>query len=142
MPFVPIMVGISQKCVTEFDLPPEVRGIVQKSGRGGMCVSVAERLFRGGDTITDLVKATVLHEMVHIRLMTDPLLSNDGHGDIFAAECNRIGKSLGLPTVYACADSDCDRPEERCNHWPDGAPILASLTSPPTRRCATDDQEN
>jgi hypothetical protein len=64
----------------------------------------------------------MLHEMVHAYctlVLNKPEVSYRGHGPVFAAECNRIGKELGLAEVKtAWQRSEKYAGMPTCNHWP------------------------
>ena len=117
LPPVTFTVGISGLSLEAHG--PGVRGEMFRCADCGWVISIAERLIADGADL-DGFKATMLHEMVHLKMRTLSPLDYDGksHGPSFAAECNRIGAALGIPSVYACDDVPCPAEYEKCNYWP------------------------
>jgi hypothetical protein len=69
-----------------------------------------------------LILDILLHELVHsycaFRLML-PEHSYQGHGPVFARECNRIGAMLGLDRVrHSKSKRREDKGLKKCNYWP------------------------
>jgi hypothetical protein len=122
LPYVDFTIGLSEWSLAAHG--PAVRGETLYCRECGWVIGISERLF-AGDAITEAGKATLLHEMCHLRLNLFPPPDYDGksHGVSFANECNRIGAVLGYPAVYACDDDPCHAELEKCNYWPDPTPV-------------------
>jgi hypothetical protein len=64
-------------------------------------------------------KDVLLHEMVHAwqhEVALEPEGGYRGHGPVFAAKCNEIGRKLGLPDVFVRSKKNKGKP--LCNQWP------------------------
>jgi hypothetical protein len=71
--------------------------------------------------VREMVASTLLHEMVHVAVETErPTEPGDGHGERFAAECNRIGLAQGWDEALVF-DPDDYEPEDEAYcavNWP------------------------
>lgn len=95
-------------CFLDDDTPAETRGTTHLPD----CrISIARRLLEDREALT----ATMLHEMIHVAIVSNPDIDDDGHGPNFANEANRIGRELGWSLVYSCEADSC---LESARYWP------------------------
>lgn len=62
----------------------------------------------------ELVHRIMLHEQLHVVMLSDPKTADEQHGPLYAAACNRVGALLGYPPVISGADDYRDD----CSEWP------------------------
>ncbi len=112
LPFVPIWFAPDSELPGEMEKNGNTHLRVDPNGTGvDLLVQVSEWLLGASDRslVDKMVSDTILHEMVHVSVYLDALESGeppeDGHGERFTAECNRIGETTGWGVV---------RPELEC----------------------------
>jgi hypothetical protein len=100
-------------------------------GKSGICIRPSvlhgtHPMVRPGDKFVPgrllIVQDILLHEMIHQwahEKLEQPEPKYDGHGPVFARECNRIGEALSLGKVRQSKHKPKKNPEmPSCAQWP------------------------